>query len=65
MYDTKPLVCSRMKAAELLDCSVSNVIRLERLGRLTPIRLTGNLKGRAHYRLSEIEALAQPEATAE
>jgi hypothetical protein len=51
------LLIPRKRAARLISRSVDTCKRLERDGRLTPIRLTGP-QGGVMYRLDEVEALA-------
>ena len=56
MNTATPILVSRKAAAELYGSSVETIKRLERSGRLVPVRLTP----RAHprYRLSDLLELA-------
>ena len=45
----------------MLDASIDVVKELEKLGRLTPIRLTGP-RGLVHYRAEQVHALAEESA---
>ena len=51
------LLLKRARAAETLDVSISKLKRLERTGKLRPIRVGGGRD--VHYDSSEIEALAE------
>lgn len=59
----RQILFSRRSAAELLNTSIDTIKRLEKLGRLTPVRLTG-AKSSVFLRADELFALAQGEADA-
>ena len=59
----KKLLYKRATAAEILDESISSLIRMEQEGRLTPVILRPN--GVVHYRAEDIEALAKPRSDIE
>ena len=54
-----PLLITRTEAARLLACSVSTLWRLERLGRIEPIKLHSSENGRTYYRRDALLALVQ------
>lgn len=58
--DVKPvrLLVRRARAVEILDSSIPMLKRLEKAGKLTPIRIGAR---DVHYAVSEIEALANGE----
>jgi hypothetical protein len=49
------LLLTRNEARELLSCSIQTLRRLEKAGKLTPVRSIDSL---VRYRLSQVEALA-------
>jgi hypothetical protein len=51
-----PLLYSRAQTARRLSCSIASVIRLEREGRLTVVRLRDG--GDVHHHCSQVDALA-------
>lgn len=56
--DVAPLLVIRKQAEKLLSCSHSQLVELERMGRLTPVKLTQSPASVVHYRLSQIRELA-------
>jgi len=57
------LIYSREQVAELLGgISIATVIRMERDGKLTAIRLTGKKTGQAFYKHADVMKLADPKA---
>jgi predicted site-specific integrase-resolvase len=57
----KQMLYSRADAAAALGISTATIHRLEKAGKLHPVKLTGPL-GATLYRSEEIEALARGEA---
>ncbi len=53
----KKILYSRRQTAEALGCSVDTVERLEKLGRLKPIKLTTK-RGAVFYAAHEVKAMA-------
>ena len=58
----KRLLYSRADVATILGTSVATVMRLEKMGKLQPIKLTSN-RGSTYYDADQVEALADREAT--
>jgi hypothetical protein len=56
-----PLLITRRQTAQLLGCSVSKVITMEKLGLLTPRKLIPSDMGVVHHSYAEVEALARGE----
>ncbi|MGH6865632.1 MAG: helix-turn-helix transcriptional regulator [Methyloceanibacter sp.] len=54
----KQLLISRKTAAEMLDTSVDTIKRLERQGRLHPVRLTGP-RSSIFFRAEEVHSLTE------
>jgi hypothetical protein len=52
------LLYARSETARLLGTSVATVIRLEKQGLLTPVRLTRAKTGAVHHRAEQVHALA-------
>ena len=61
-YHQSSILCTRAEAARLLACSVATVIRLQRNGRLSGLRLTNKPTGQVYFRREDILALITPEA---
>lgn len=57
-FDPQPVLYSRATAARVLDVSTATIIRLERQGRLTPIKLAGSMNPATHFRREEVLDLA-------
>jgi hypothetical protein len=57
------ILCTRTEAARLLACSVATIIRLQREGRLSGLRLTNRPTGQVYFHRQQILALARLEAT--
>ena len=55
---TKPLLYTRKETAALLNCSEATLLRLEKLGRLTALKLNPSPLGKTYYTSTEIHALA-------
>ncbi len=51
-----PLIYPRSIAAQLLSVSIATLLRMEKAGRLTPLKLASPT-GQTFYRASEIKAL--------
>jgi len=62
---TKPLLYTRRETAALLNCSEATLLRLEKLGRLTPHKLNPTPLGKTYYSSVEIHALAGGEDSAD
>lgn len=56
------ILCTRAEAARLLACSVATVIRLQRDGQLSGLRLTNKRTGQVYFRREDILALIKPDA---
>jgi hypothetical protein len=54
----KPLLYTRKETAALLNCSEATLLRLEKLGRLTPHKLNPSPLGKTFYSSVQIHALA-------
>jgi hypothetical protein len=62
-FSELPLLYSRRDAAHLLSCSVDTLIRLERQGDLSPIRINKKSPtASVYYRREQLLALARVEA---
>jgi len=60
--DVRRLLYTRSQTAQALNCSVATVIRLERAGRLTKVRLDPRKpSAEVRHRVDEVEALARGE----
>jgi hypothetical protein len=57
-FEEPALLYSREHVAKLYGCSVATVIRLEKSGRLDPVKLRGP-GSVTHYRASQVRALAE------
>jgi hypothetical protein len=55
----EPLLYSRRHSAQILDCSIAKLIRLENAGRPRAVKLTGKRCGATHYRAQDIHSLAE------
>lgn len=53
-----PELITRRQTAAILSCSVATVVRLEKIGRLTPIRLDPSANGSVRHRLDQVRKLA-------
>jgi len=54
-----PILCTRAEAARLLACSVATIIRLQREGRLSGLRLTNRQTGQVYFHREEVLELAR------
>lgn len=61
MPGTGDVLISRAEAMRRLDCGRAMIFKLEKDGKLHKVRLTASPKGHVFYRLSDVEALMQPE----
>jgi hypothetical protein len=57
----KPLLYTRRETAALLGCSQATLARLEKIGRLTALKLNPTPLGKTYYSSTEIHALAGSE----
>jgi excisionase family DNA binding protein len=53
------LLLTRVHVAELLGCSTSTVIRLQREGRLRGVRLSRRPTGQVYFKLEDVLALVE------
>jgi hypothetical protein len=58
LLDVQPLLYTRAQTARLLNVSIATVQRLQKAGRLTPIKLNKQSPGMTHYRSAQVHALA-------
>jgi hypothetical protein len=58
IQNIEPLLVRREETMRLLNCSYSHVKELERLGKLTVIKLSASPASVVHHRLSEVRRLA-------
>jgi hypothetical protein len=58
-HNEPPILCTRADAARLLACSVSTIIRLQREGWLSGLRLSNRPNGQFYFRRADILALAK------
>jgi len=56
---TEQILFTRAQVARLIGASVATVVRLERDGRLKPVRLTSRSTGQVYFRRADVLALAE------
>jgi hypothetical protein len=61
LASARPLLYPREQSAERLNCSVSTIIRLEKMGKLTRVRPGGRPTGKVYHKALQVEALASAE----